>query len=149
MEIGRCQLREGNPVSDLGCKPGTSEEEKWKRRMFVNFRDLNKAFPHGFIPSTKDRPTSRRHLWPRPIKFHDAYLRYNHIKMAKGNAFHTTFYAENDIYHYTIMSFGLINVGATYHRMLNKLLLGSTSLWKHILMKCWSSQSRASIILRI
>ena len=33
----------------------------------------------------------------------------------------TTFYADGDIYNYTVMPFGLLNVGATYQRMVNKV----------------------------
>lgn len=48
------------------------------------------------------------------LSFMDAYSEYDQINMAEGDASHTAIYVVNDIYHYTVMPFGLINVGATY-----------------------------------
>lgn len=50
----------------------------------------------------------------------DTYLGYNHIKMEEGDSNHNVFYVDSDIYHYTVLSLGLINVDATYQRMVNK-----------------------------
>lgn len=39
------------------------------------------------------------------------------------------FYADNDIYHYTVIHFGFINAGITYQRIVNMLcanMLGDT-----------------------
>lgn len=54
----------------------------------------------------------------------DAYSVYNKIKISRGDTCHTTFYADNDIYHYTGIPVGLINVNAIYQRMVNKLFSG-------------------------
>lgn len=54
----------------------------------------------------------------------DAYSGYNQIQMAENNTHHTAFYADNDIYHYTVIPFGLINAGVTYQMMVNKLFVG-------------------------
>lgn len=40
--------------------------------------------------------------------------------MAEGDTQHTTFYIDNDFYHYIIMQCGLINARATYQRMVNR-----------------------------
>lgn len=42
---------------------------------------------------------------------------------------HTKFYADNDIYHYTVIPFGLINVDATYKIIVTKMsvdMVGNT-----------------------
>lgn len=41
--------------------------------------------------------------------------------MANSDAHHTTFYIDNDIYHYIVMSFGLINTGATYQMIVKSV----------------------------
>lgn len=41
--------------------------------------------------------------------------------MVDKDTLHTVLYADNNIYHYIVMPFGLINVGLTYQRMVNKL----------------------------
>lgn len=46
------------------------------------------------------------------------------IKITKGDVNHTVFYVDSDIYHHTVMLFGLDNVGATYLMMVNKPLRG-------------------------
>lgn len=51
----------------------------------------------------------------------DAYSRYNQLRMSESDASHTTFYVGSDIYHYTVMPFGQLNVIATYHPMVSKL----------------------------
>lgn len=43
--------------------------------------------------------------------------------MIEGDAYHTIFYADSDIYHYTVMPFGLSNAGATYQQMVNKFFI--------------------------
>lgn len=54
----------------------------------------------------------------------DAYSGYKQIQMAESDAHHTAFYAANDSYHYTVMPCDLINAGATYQMMVNKLFAG-------------------------
>lgn len=51
------------------------------------------------------------------LGFMDAYYGYNQIRMDEIDTSDTTFYVYIDIYHYTIMPFGLINIGATYQMM--------------------------------
>lgn len=41
--------------------------------------------------------------------------------MVESDEQHTAFYVENNIYNHIVMPFGLINVGATYQRMVNEL----------------------------
>ena len=52
----------------------------------------------------------------------DDFSRYNQIKMAPEDMTKTIFTTEWEIYCYTVMPFGLKNVGATYQRMVTALL---------------------------
>jgi hypothetical protein len=56
------------------------------------------------------------------MSFMDGFSRYNQILMAPKDMLKTTFVTEWGIYCYTIMPFGLKNVGATYQRMGTALL---------------------------
>lgn len=91
--------------------------------MFVNFTDLNKACPKGaYLLQRIDQLVN---VTPNHVLLSstDAYSGYNHIKMTESNASHTTFYMDSDIYHYIVMPFDFINVGATYQRMIHKLFV--------------------------
>ena len=56
------------------------------------------------------------------ISFMDGFSRYNQILMAPENMKKTTFMIEWGIYCYTVMPFGLKNVGTMYQRMATALL---------------------------
>jgi len=56
------------------------------------------------------------------MSFMDGFSRHNQIKMAPKDMTKTTFTIEWGIYCYTMMLFGLKNVGATYQRMATALL---------------------------
>lgn len=94
---------------------------KWN--MFVDFKDLNKACPKDWYPLLRiDQlvdATSRHEL----LSFMDVYSGYNQIRMSEKYAPHTAFYANSDIYHYAVMPFTLVNVGATYQMMVNRLFV--------------------------
>lgn len=55
------------------------------------------------------------------MSFMDGFLGYNQIKMAPRDMTKTTFITEWRIYCYTVMPFGLKNMGATYQRMATAL----------------------------
>lgn len=52
----------------------------------------------------------------------DTYFVYIQIPMYKSNKEKMTFMAEQANYQYKVLSFDLKNVGATYQRMMNKVL---------------------------
>lgn len=51
----------------------------------------------------------------------DVYFGYNQIRMAKKIEKKTNFMTDWGIYYYLIMPFELRNVGATYHRLVNRI----------------------------
>ncbi|KAI5317940.1 hypothetical protein L3X38_037647 [Prunus dulcis] len=55
------------------------------------------------------------------LSFLDAYSGYNQIPMAIENQEKTAFVTERGLYCYTVMPFGLKNVGSTYQRLVNKM----------------------------
>ena len=86
-------------------------------RMCVDFRDLNKACPKDnfrlphinvFVDNTKGSPL---------MSFMDGFSGYSQVKMALKDITKATLTTEWGIYCYTIMLFGLMNIGATYQRM--------------------------------
>jgi hypothetical protein len=56
------------------------------------------------------------------LSFMDGSSGYNQIKMDPEDAFDTAFMTPEGNFYYTVMSFGLKNVGATYQRAMTCLL---------------------------
>lgn len=88
--------------------------------MSVDFPDLNKTCRKDsyILPRIKLVDTTSGH---ELLIFMDAYAGCKKIKMDENDASHTTFFIDRDIYHNTVMLFGLINICVTYQRMVNKL----------------------------
>nr|GEY65746.1 reverse transcriptase domain-containing protein [Tanacetum cinerariifolium] len=92
--------------------------EGW--RMWVDFKDLNKACPKDGYPlpeiDWKVKP-----LCGFPFKcFLDAYKGYHQIQMATEDEDKTAFITSQGIFWYTKMLFGLRNARATYQRLVDK-----------------------------
>jgi len=93
---------------------------KW--RMCMDFTDLNKAFPKDsyLLPSIDalvDRASGCKML-----NFLHAFSGHNQIKMHPHDECKTTFMTETCCYCYKVMPFGLKNAGATYQRLMDKVL---------------------------
>jgi len=93
---------------------------KW--RMCVDFTDLNKAcledsYPLPSIDALVDSASGCNML-----SFLDAFSGYNQIKMHPRDESKTAFMTETCSYCYKVMSFGLKNTGATYQRLMDKVL---------------------------
>jgi len=94
---------------------------KW--RMCVDFTDLNKAclkdsYPLPSIDALVDSASGCEML-----SFLDAFSGYNQIKMHPRDEGKTVFMIETCSYCYKVMSFGLKNAGATYQRLMDKVLV--------------------------
>ena len=92
-----------------------------KCQMCVDFTDLNKACPRdSFLLLTIDRLVDA-FVGHKILNFMDAFSGYNQISMNLPDQEKTTFIAEEGLYCYKAMSFGLKNVRATYQRQINKM----------------------------
>jgi len=91
--------------------------------MCVNFTHLNKACPKDpyllpNIDSLVDNASGCGLL-----SFLDAFSGYNQIRMHPSDESKTTFMIEAANYCYKVIPFSLKNVGATYRRLMEKILL--------------------------
>ncbi|XP_017237355.1 uncharacterized protein LOC108210538 [Daucus carota subsp. sativus] len=92
---------------------------KW--RVCVDYTDLNAACPKDPYPlPTIDQliDATAGHLM---LSFMDAFSGYNQIKLSPQDREKTSFITHRGVYCYKVMPFGLINAGATYQRMMNKV----------------------------
>jgi len=93
---------------------------KWM--MWVDFTDLNKAYwkDSYLLPSIDTLVDSASGC--RLISFLDAFSGYNQIRMHPRDKCKTTFMTELSSYCYKVMPFGLKNAGATYQRLMDRVL---------------------------
>ena len=92
---------------------------KW--RMCVDYTDLNRACSKDALPLLRiDQliDASAGHKMP---SFMDAYAGYNQIHMARDDEEKMAFVTDRGVYCYVRMPFGLINAGATFQRMINRV----------------------------
>nr|KYP59974.1 Retrovirus-related Pol polyprotein from transposon 17.6 [Cajanus cajan] len=90
--------------------------------MCTDFTDLNKACPKDSYPLPNIDCLVDNASGYELLSFMDAYSRYNQIRMHPADEDKTTFIADQATYCYKVMPFGLKNAGATYQRLMNKVL---------------------------
>ena len=87
-----------------------------KVRMYVDYRDLNRASPKDNFPlphiDTLVDNTAKHSLF----SFMDGFSSYNQIRMAPKDMEKTTFLTMWGTFCYKVMPFGLKNAEATYQR---------------------------------
>jgi len=93
---------------------------KW--RMCVDFSDLNGACPKDSYPLPNIDMLVDNASGCGLLSFMDAYSRYNQIGMHPEDEEKTTFMGEAATYCYKVMPFGLKNAGATYQRLMDRIL---------------------------
>ena len=93
---------------------------KW--RMCVDFTDLNKACPKDSYPLPSIDALVDRASGSKVLSFLDAFSGYNQIKMHPRDESKIAFMTETNSYCYKVMPFGLKNAGATYQRLMDKVL---------------------------
>jgi len=93
---------------------------KW--RMCVDFTDLNKACPKDSYPLPSIDALVDSASGNKVLSFLDAFSGYNQIKMHPRDESKTAFMTETNSYCYKVMPFGLKNAGATYQRLMDKVL---------------------------
>ena len=98
--------------------------------MCVDFTDLNKVCPKDSysLPNIDALVDSASGC--RLLSFLDALSGYNQIMMHPRDEYKTAFMTELSYYCYKAMSFGLKNVGATYQRLMDRLL--APMLWRNV-----------------
>jgi len=93
---------------------------KW--RMCVDFTDLNLACPKDSYPLPNIDVLVDRVSGCGLLSFVDAYSGYNQIRMHHSDEDKTVFMGIKANFCYKVMPFGLKNAGATYQRMMDKIL---------------------------
>ncbi|KAF5477476.1 hypothetical protein F2P56_004113 [Juglans regia] len=92
-----------------------------KRRMCIDFTDLNKVCPKDSFPLPRiDLIVDSTAGHPLP-SFIDAYSGYNQIRMNPEDKEKTTFIIDQGLYCYKAMSFDLKKPIATYQRLVNRM----------------------------
>ena len=92
---------------------------KW--RTYVDFTNLNKAFPKDSFPLPRTDQLVDATLGHQLLNFMDAYSGYNQIPMHVPDQEHTLFIIDHDLYYYKVMPFGLKDVGVTYQYLVNTM----------------------------
>jgi len=93
---------------------------KWK--MCIDFTDLHKACAKDFYPLPSIDALVDSASGCKILSFLDAFSGYNQIKMHPRYECKTAFMTELSCYYYTVMPFGLKNAGATYQRLMDRVL---------------------------
>jgi len=93
---------------------------KWG--MCVDFTDFNKACPKDSYPLPSIDALVDSASGCKVLSFLDAFSGYNQIKMHPRDESKTAFMTETCSYYYKVMPFGLKNAGATYQRLMDKVL---------------------------
>ena len=97
------------------------KKKNCKRRVCVDFMDLNQACPKDPFPIPKiDQLVDATYGHPR-MSFLDAFQGYHQIALAPEDQEKTVFISPNANYHYTVMPFGLKNARATYQWMMTRM----------------------------
>ena len=85
-----------------------------KVRMYVDFRDINKASPKDDFPLPHIDILVDNIAGHALLSFIDGFSGYNQIKMVPEDMEKTSFITPWGTYCYKVMPFGLKNAGATY-----------------------------------
>ena len=85
-----------------------------KRRMCVDFTDLNRACPKDSYPLPRIDKLVDSTAGHQLLSFVDAFSRYNQIKMDEVDNEKTSFITSQGLFCYKVILFGLKNVGLTY-----------------------------------
>ena len=92
-----------------------------KRRMCVDFTDLNKACTKDSYPLPRIDVLVNLKARHQLLSFIDAFSSYNQIKLDEADQERTSFITSQGLLCYKVMPFGLKNAGATYQRLMNKM----------------------------
>ncbi|XP_074374486.1 uncharacterized protein LOC141714889 [Apium graveolens] len=92
---------------------------KW--RMCIDYSDVNRACPKDFYPLPNIDQLIDATAGNELLSFMDAFSGYNQIKMDSHDWKQTAFITHRGVFGYKVMSFGLINAGATFQQTMDKI----------------------------
>lgn len=121
-------VREANYLKWIS-NPVLVKKHNGKWRVCIDFSNLNQACPKDSFPLPRIDQLVDSTAGHELLSFMDAYSGYNQIPMFPGDEESTSFITDRGLYCYKVMPFGLKNAGATYQRLVNKMLadqLGKT-----------------------
>uniref|UniRef100_A0A2N9F6K1 Uncharacterized protein n=1 Tax=Fagus sylvatica TaxID=28930 RepID=A0A2N9F6K1_FAGSY len=90
-------------------------------RVYVNFRDLNRACPKDDFPLPNTELMVDSTIGHEALSFMDGSSGYNQIRMVPEDEELTAFRTPKGIYCYKVMPFGLKNAGAIYQQAMQKI----------------------------
>ena len=96
------------------------ENDKWW--LCIDFTDINKACPKDSFPLPRIDLIVDATAGHELLSFMDAFSSYNQISMDPDDQEKTSFVTGQGTYCYRVMPFGLKNAGATYQRLVNRML---------------------------
>ncbi|GKU99640.1 hypothetical protein SLEP1_g12455 [Rubroshorea leprosula] len=88
---------------------------KW--RMCIDYTNLNHACPKDCYPMPNIDKLVEAASGNKRLSLLDAYSGYHQVPMAPEDEEKTSFYADDEIYCYVMMPFGLKNASTTYQKM--------------------------------
>ncbi|KAI5313407.1 hypothetical protein L3X38_042581 [Prunus dulcis] len=99
------------------------KKKTWAVRICVDYRNLNEASPKDEYPRPMADMLVDGAAHNQMLSFMDGNAGYNQIMVAEEDIHKTAFMCPGHIgaFEYTIMPFGLRNVGATYQRAMNSV----------------------------
>ena len=92
---------------------------KW--RTCVDYSNLNKVYPKDSFSLPRIDQLVDVTMGHKVLSCMDVYSGYNQIPMYDLDQKHTSFITDRGMYCYKVMSFGLMNVGATYQGLVNMM----------------------------
>ena len=95
------------------------KKAKGKWRMYVNFTNLNNAYPKDSFPLPRIDQLVDLTAEHKLFTFMDPFFGYNQIQMAEEDQKKTAFITNQGLYCYKVMPFCLKNAGAMYQRLVN------------------------------
>ena len=93
-------------------------------RLYVDFRNLNKCSKKDNYPLPKMEHLLQKFSGGKVMSFLDGFSCYNQIAIHPDDQEKTTFTTPWGTFMYSKMPFGLMNVGATFHRAMNIAFVG-------------------------
>ena len=109
----------------MNFKYNPCAQENNKLRVCIDFRDLNKATPMDDYPMLIANLLVDATSGHKVISLLDSNAGYNQIFMAEEDVPKTAFRCPGalGLYEWVVMTFGLKNASATYHRAMNYIFL--------------------------